>query len=310
MFELMGHGQPVMLTSPMASVKKLANLACVAQQFGYEYVDVRQGGGRNTALHMYLAPDPSPAARQRAAANWQQYPQAAAGGPLPPCPADMFELLKARINFDLTGRMTETNRLVMAGLGLTIASGILALRDLPMGFVVGFWVLAMAALGISVVVQRKRNAKFAAYLERLGFQRVTDQEGRARYLPPGSQSGWGTPVQQAGGYAQPPQSAPAGYGHPQPGHQPAGYGHPQPGHQPAAPYGHPQPGQPGHPGHPGHPGPYGAPQQPGPHGAPQQQPGPYGPPQQAQPPQGQPPQGQWPQQPPRQPGPYGQQPQG
>ncbi|MEU6111629.1 hypothetical protein ABZ853_24860 [Streptomyces albidoflavus] len=272
MFELMGHGQPVVLTSPMSSVKKLAKLACTAQLFGYEYIDVRQGGGRNTALHMYLAPDPSPAARQRAAANWQQYPQAGNDGPLPPYPSDMFELLKARINFDLTGRLTETNRLVMAGLGLTIASGILALRDLPMGFVVGFWLVAMAALGISVVVQRQRNVKFAAYLEGYGFQRVTDQEGRARYLPPGAQSGWGAPVQQPGPYAQPPQ--------PQP--QPAQYGYPQPGQPPQqqpAPYGYPQP----------------------------QQPGPYGHPQQGQPPQPQ--QSQWPQQAPQQPGPYGQPPQ-
>ncbi|AXQ55376.1 hypothetical protein D0C37_12740 [Streptomyces koyangensis] len=271
MFELMGHGQPVVLTSPMSSVKKLAKLACTAQLFGYEYIDVRQGGGRNTALHMYLAPDPSPAARQRAAANWQQYPQAGNDGPLPPYPSDMFELLKARINFDLTGRLTETNRLVMAGLGLTIASGILALRDLPTGFVVGFWLVAMAALGISVVVQRQRNVKFAAYLEKYGFQRVTDQEGRARYLPPGAQSGWGAPVQQPGPYAQPQQPQPAQYGYPQPG---------QPPQQQPAPYGYPQPPQ---------------------------QPGPYGHAPQGQPPQPQ--QGQWPQQAPQQTGPYGQPPQ-
>ncbi|GAA2564420.1 hypothetical protein GCM10010295_63160 [Streptomyces intermedius] len=270
MFELMGHGQPVVLTSPMSSVKKLAKLACTAQLFGYEYIDVRQGGGRNTALHMYLAPDPSPAARQRAAANWQQYPQAGNDGPLPPYPSDMFELLKARINFDLTGRLTETNRLVMAGLGLTIASGILALRDLPTGFVVGFWLVAMAALGISVVVQRQRNVKFAAYLEGYGFQRVTDQEGRARYLPPGAQSGWGAPVQQPGPYAQPQQPPPAQYGYPQPGRPP----------QQPAPYGYPQPPQ---------------------------QPGPYGHAPQGQPPQPQ--QGQWPQQAPQQTGPYGQPPQ-
>lgn len=263
MFELMGHGQPVVLTSPMASVKKLAKLACTAQLFGYEYIDVRQGGGRNTSLHLYLAPDPSPAARQRAAANWQQYPQAAHDGPLPPYPSDMFELLKARINFDLTGRLTEANRLVMAGLALTVAAGLMPLRDVPTAVAVGFWVVTMGALGVAVLVQRQRNAKFAAYLERFGFQRVTDQEGRARYLPPGAQTGWGAPVQQPGPYAQPQQPQPAQYGYPQ-------QGQPQ---QPAAPYGYPQ--QPPQP----QPGPYGYPQQ----GQPQppqpgqwQQPGPYG----------------------------------
>lgn len=256
MFELMGHGQPVVLTSPMASVKKLAGLACIAQQFGYEYVDVRQDGGRNGALKMYLAPDPSPAAQQRAAANWQQYPKAYADGPLPPYPSDMFELLKARINFDLTGKATEASRLVLAGLGVTIACGVLALREVPMPVVLVAWVLAMALLGVTVAVQRKRNVKFAAYLERLGFQRVTDQEGRARYLPPGSQSGWGAPpMQQPGPYAPPRQPAPAPYGYPQQGQppqQPGPYGYP--------PQGQPQQGQ----------WPQQAPQQPGPYGQPPQ----------------------------------------
>lgn len=45
MFQLMASGEAVEVTSPMASVKKLARLAFVAQQFGYEYADVRQGVG-------------------------------------------------------------------------------------------------------------------------------------------------------------------------------------------------------------------------------------------------------------------------
>jgi len=49
MLRLMASGEAVELTSPMASVKKLARLAFIAQQFGYEYADVRQGGGRNTS---------------------------------------------------------------------------------------------------------------------------------------------------------------------------------------------------------------------------------------------------------------------
>ncbi|MFC7260452.1 hypothetical protein [Streptomyces lutosisoli] len=50
LFQLMASGEPVRLTSPMASVKKLGRLAFIAQQFGYEYADVRQAGGRNNAL--------------------------------------------------------------------------------------------------------------------------------------------------------------------------------------------------------------------------------------------------------------------
>lgn len=66
MLRLMASGEPVELTSPMASVKKLARLAFVAQQFGYEYADVRQSSGRNGALTMLILPDPSPQARARA----------------------------------------------------------------------------------------------------------------------------------------------------------------------------------------------------------------------------------------------------
>ena len=99
MFRLMAQGQAVQLTSPMASVKKLARLAFIAQQFGYEYADVRQGAGRNNALTMLIVPDPGPQAQARAAQNWAQYPKAGDGVSLPPVVPDALELLKARINF-------------------------------------------------------------------------------------------------------------------------------------------------------------------------------------------------------------------
>lgn len=60
MFQLMASGEAVEVASPMASVKKLARLAFVAQQFGYEYADVRQGGGHNGGLKMLIVPDPGP----------------------------------------------------------------------------------------------------------------------------------------------------------------------------------------------------------------------------------------------------------
>ncbi|CAL9435047.1 hypothetical protein SUDANB58_02132 [Streptomyces sp. enrichment culture] len=53
MLRLMASGEPVQLASPMASVRKLARLAFVAQQFGYEYADVRQSSGN------LAAPDPA-----------------------------------------------------------------------------------------------------------------------------------------------------------------------------------------------------------------------------------------------------------
>ncbi|MFF5967385.1 hypothetical protein ACFY64_27395 [Streptomyces collinus] len=275
MLRLMASGEPVELTSPMASVKKLARLAFVAQQFGYEYADVRQSSGRNGALTMLLVPDPSPQARARAGQNWAQYPDAADGVSVPPVVPDAFELLKARINFDLTGKHAE-KRMGYGALGVTVGCAILGFRfggqsdDFVAAGVV--WVLLMAVFGIGLVVTRKRNAKFAARLQAAGFLPVTDENGRTRYLPPGVQlPGQGNPFaggpygQQAPGpYAQPApgpyaQPAPGPYAQPAPAPAPAPYG----GQPAPAPY-------PGQPAPAPAPGPYGA-QPPGPYG----QPGPY-----------------------------------
>ncbi|MFJ7296950.1 hypothetical protein [Streptomyces collinus] len=286
MLRLMASGEPVELTSPMASVKKLARLAFVAQQFGYEYADVRQSSGRNGALTMLLLPDPSPQARARAGQNWAQYPDAADGVSVPPVVPDAFELLKARINFDLTGKHAE-KRMGYGALGVTIGCAILGFRfggqsdDFVAAGVV--WLLLMAVFGIGLVVTRKRNVKFAARLQAAGFLPVTDENGRMRYLPPGAQlPGQGNPF--AGGpYGQ---QAPGPYGQQAPGpyaqQAPGPYVQQAPGsYAPPAPYGgQPAPGPYGgqsaagpYPGRPA-PGPYQGRPAPGPYGT--QPPGPYG----------------------------------
>ncbi|MEU4086340.1 hypothetical protein [Streptomyces aureus] len=187
MFGLMAQGQAVELTSPMASVKKLARLAFIAQQFGYEYADVRQGAGRNNALTMLIVPDPGPQAQARAAQNWAQYPQAGDGVSLPPVVPDALELLKARINFDLTGKNAE-KRMVYAALGLSVGCAVLAVRagGSSDAFAVAgiLWAVLMVVLAVGLVVTRKRNAKFAALLAAAGFAPVTEEGGRVRYLPP------------------------------------------------------------------------------------------------------------------------------
>ncbi|MEU6541708.1 hypothetical protein [Streptomyces sp. NPDC046859] len=316
MLRLIASGQPVELTNPMASVKKLAYLAFVAQQFGYEYLDVRQGG-RNNALVMLIAPDPSPQARARAAQNWARYPDAGDGVSVPPLVPDAHELLKARINFDLTGRHVEKRMYWVAG-GITIGFLAAALKaDVEGGsalFAVLSWVGLMALLGVGVVVTRKRNAKFAARLQAAGFTPVRDETGRLRYLPAsGHLPGHGNPFGASGPYGhQAPPAAPGA---------PGGYGQQAP-----APAAYAQPAAPGpYPAQPTAPGPYGQQPAAGPYGAPSQAPyaqpqPPYGQPEQPygqpQPPYGQPqqPYGQQPQQPqpygqqPQQPQPYGQQP--
>lgn len=234
MLQLMASGEPIELTSAMASVKKLARLAFTAQQFGYEYADVRQGGGNNSQLKMLIVPDPGPQARARAAQNWAQYPNAGDGVSVPPLVPDAFELLKARINFDLTGKSAE-KRMGIGALAATIGGGAMAIRfeSESSGLIIagGAWLVLMAVLGVGLVVTRKRNAKFAARLQAAGFAPVTDETGRVRYLPPGGQvPGHGNPF-GGGPYGAQVPGMPA----PVPG-----YGH-QPQQQPPMPYAQPAP---------------------------------------------------------------------
>ncbi|MFG1671929.1 hypothetical protein [Streptomyces sp. Y7] len=280
MLRLIATGEPVELTSPMASVKKLAKLAFIAQQFGYEYMDVRQSGGRNNALVMLIVPDPSPQARARAAQNWAQYPNAGDGVSVPPLVPDAHELLKARINFDLTGKHAE-KKMYWAAVGITFGFVVAFAQAGGDGDAVLFaglgWAGLMALLGVGIVVTRKRNAKFAARLQAAGFMPVTDEGGRVRYLPPGGQlPGHGNPFggTPAGPYGhQQPASGP--YGHQQPAPGPYGHQQPAPG-----PYGHqPAPGAHGH--QPAPAAPYGAQPPAGPYGTQQPAaPGHYPPPQQ------------------------------
>jgi hypothetical protein len=273
MFRLMAQGQAVQLTSPMASVKKLARLAFIAQQFGYEYADVRQGAGRNNALTMLIVPDPGPQAQARAAQNWAQYPKAGDGVSLPPVVPDALELLKARINFDLTGKNAE-KRMVYAGIGLSVGCVVLAVRaggDSVAFTVAGvLWAVMMVVLGVGLVVTRKRNAKFAALLGAAGFAPVTEEGGRVRYLPPtvgyaGRPTGpYGPYSPHAGQTPQAPYAGQAPYG----GQVPQAAQPPYAGQAPQAPYAGqaPYPAQAPQAPYPGQ-APYG--------GQPPQAPGPY-----------------------------------
>jgi hypothetical protein len=286
MFQLMASGEAVEVASPMASVKKLARLAFVAQQFGYEYADVRQGGGHNSALKMLIVPDPGPHARQRAAQNWAQFPQAATGGPLPPFVPDALELLKARINFDLTGKSAE-KRMLYGALGGTVGCVVLALRTGGDGVAFAgsgiVWALLLGVLGIGFAVTRKRNAKFAARLRAAGFTPVTDETGRVRYLPQGAQvpghanpfgnpfGGAGTP---AGGGPYAPQPGVGSPYAPQPGAggpyaSQSGVGGPYIPHVPQPGAGVPHAPQSQPTAAPYAPGPYATPQAEGPYAAPQ-----------------------------------------
>jgi hypothetical protein len=173
---------------------------------------------------------------------------------LPPLVPDALELLKARIQFDLTGKNAE-KRMGYASLGVTVACVIAAYRagGESADFVAAAcaWVILMVIFGIGLLVTRRRNAKFARRLQAAGFTPLTDETGRLRYVPPGMQLPGQSNLFANGPYGQvQPAGAPAGYGQQAPGPyaaQPQPYWYPQ---QAPGPYSPPQA-----------PGPY-APQQP------------------------------------------------
>lgn len=190
MLRQMASGEPVEVAPAMASMKKLARLAFIAEQFGYEYADIWQGGGpQGNGYVMLIVPDPRPQARARAAQNWAQYPNASDGVALPPVVPEAIELLKARITFDITARYSDKQRMVLAGvgtvplavlLGFTLSAGTTAV--VLAGIV---WAGLIALVPVGLVVNRRFRAKYAALLQAAGFTLVTDQNGRPRYVPPG-----------------------------------------------------------------------------------------------------------------------------
>ncbi|MFF7310431.1 hypothetical protein [Streptomyces sp. NPDC008137] len=199
MLRRMASGEPVEVAPTIATMTKLARLAAIAQQFGYEYADIRQGGGpQGNGYVMLIVPDPSPEARARAERNRAAYPNASDGGALPPLDPGAVELLKARITFDITAKYTDRQRILLTAVGavplaLPIGFG-LATGVTAVVITVAVWAAVMALIPVGLRVNRRYRAKCTALLQAAGFTPVTDPTGRMRYLPPGGRlPGHGNP---------------------------------------------------------------------------------------------------------------------
>ncbi|MFE4054646.1 hypothetical protein [Streptomyces sp. YIM B13518] len=190
MLRRMESGEPVRVTCAMPTTTKLARFAAMAQEFGYQYADVRQGGGpKGDQYLVVIEPDPGPAARERAARNRARYPRAAHGGELPRLAPEAVELLKARITFDISTMYTDRQMILLAGvaavplalpLGLLLGSGATAVV-----LTVVLWAAVMALVPGGLAVRRRYRTRYAARLRAAGFTPVTDPAGRVRYVPPG-----------------------------------------------------------------------------------------------------------------------------
>ncbi|RII14812.1 hypothetical protein DSC45_20875 [Streptomyces sp. YIM 130001] len=251
MLTAMAHGQPAEVTSYWGSVNKLSRIAHLAEQFGYQYVDVAWPNLGQSGVRMLLVPDQSPQARQRAQQAWAQYPLTG-NSPLPPLPDQAPELLKTWIKCGLYARHNEKRRLLITVPLLTVivASQILLRGAEAAPYWGAFWALAMVAAGGETLRRRRQHVACAQQLQAAGFTQVNDSWGRLHYAPPGSRlAGQGQqpfPQQTPHPPQQQPYGAPQQQPHPQHfQHQPYGQPQQQPYGQQAyapqqPPYGQPQ----------------------------------------------------------------------
>jgi hypothetical protein len=195
MLREMASGEPVQMTLSAWSWKRLARLAFIAQQFGYEYADLQLSDNK---FVLFIVPDPSPQGRQRAAQNRARYPDADEGVALPPVVPDAIDLLKARMVVDSGSQHTDKLRMGILVFFLTTSAAAICFRlraDTAAVVIVGIvWAALMALLPVLLAYSRRYRAKYAARLQAAGFTPVIDRSGRLRYVPPGGQlPGHGNP---------------------------------------------------------------------------------------------------------------------
>lgn len=186
----MATGDPVTLHLSSITFKGMTQLALVAEQFGYVYMDLHiSSDGRS--FTMLLLPDGSEHARARAEANWARYPHAADGRSLPPDEPEARELLRARMITDLGRQHSTRHRVLMALVpALTATLGLWfefrpENRTAGLALAGGSLFLFSALILWGIAYTRRGSTKYTRQLEAAGFTAVTDRNGRRRYYPPG-----------------------------------------------------------------------------------------------------------------------------
>lgn len=193
------NGERVVIARSAGSIGGFAQLAFIAEQFGYAYAGAGFGGLKSEQLMLELVPDPSPEAQARADRNRALYPNADEGVSLPPPVREEVELLKARISFDLASQYTAKQRLA---LGLPLATVLTAAPCVRFGLhstaalVAGLlWAAFMLLVPVGLASVRRKRDRYGARLRAAGFIPVTDKLGRMRYVSPGGQlPGRGNPA--------------------------------------------------------------------------------------------------------------------
>jgi hypothetical protein len=183
----------VELVHPFAEWQTFGALAYIAECYGFRYADVRLVGKHKIA-HVYLVPDGSPQAQQRAAANRAAFPDPGPGRPVPgmylgsltPVPqaqADV-DLITTLIRYDALGAAANRKKLLTMAWAFPLLFLLLAVLTGEYAVLVPLAVLLPAFLLGALRVNTARRAKLAEHLTAAGCTPVRDEAGRERFVRP------------------------------------------------------------------------------------------------------------------------------
>jgi hypothetical protein len=181
------------LIHPFAEWQTFGALAYVAECYGFRYESVSLVG-KQRIVHVRLVRDPSPAARQRAAANTAAFPDPGPGRPVPGMhPGSLTPVPETEADVDLLTTLIRyesleaaANRAQLLTIAWVSAALFLLLAVLTGKYAVLLPLAVLAPLGMlgALWVNTARRARLAARLTAAGCTPVRDEEGRERYVRP------------------------------------------------------------------------------------------------------------------------------
>ncbi|MDX3243032.1 MULTISPECIES: hypothetical protein [unclassified Streptomyces] len=181
------------LVHPFAELQTFGALVYIAECYGFRYESVRLVG-KQRILHVQLVRDPSPWARQRAAANSAAFPDPGPGRPVPgmylgsltPVPEAQpdVDLITALIRHDALGAAANRRQLQFIGWGSAVLFLLMAVLTGVYAVLLPLAVLMPAFMLGALRVNTSRRAKLAKQLTAAGCTPVRDAAGSERYVRP------------------------------------------------------------------------------------------------------------------------------
>ncbi|WP_406007209.1 hypothetical protein OG440_14200 [Streptomyces sp. NBC_00637] len=186
-------GNAIELVHPFAELETFGSLVYLAECYGFRYESVRLVG-KHRIMHVQLVRDPSPWARQRAAANAAAFPDPGPGRPVPgmylgsltPVPeaqADV-DVITALIRHDALGAAANRKQMLALGWGAAVLFLLMAVLTGVYAVLLPLAVLMPLCMHGALRVNAARRQKLARRLMAAGCTPVRDAAGQERYVRP------------------------------------------------------------------------------------------------------------------------------